>query len=106
MIPITSDPSVAIGVVAASLDSPTMVSEPMSYELRSYTASPACAISLFDFGTTPVPGEINSDTNFFNQLLQVYIIHILLRRHAEITCTLASVNWIRTASSSRKNTSG
>lgn len=64
MIPVTNDPSVAIGVVAASLDSPTVVSAPMSYELRSYTVFPAYAISLSDFGTTPIPGEIIMTNSF------------------------------------------
>jgi len=58
VIPVISDPSVAIDVVAASLDNPMMVSATMSYELRSYTASPACAISLSDFGTIPVRQKI------------------------------------------------
>lgn len=58
MIPVTSDPSVATGVVVASLGSPTTVSATMSYELQFYTASPACAISLSDFGTTPIREEM------------------------------------------------
>lgn len=100
MIPIPSDPSAAI--VAALLDNPVVSA--MSYELQFYIAFPACAILLSDFGTTPICKEINNDTSSFNQILQVHTI--LLGRHAEITCTLASVSWIRTASSSRKNTSG
>lgn len=58
MIPVTSDPSVATGVAAAPLDSPTVVSAMTSCELRSYTVSPACAISLSGFGTTPVREKI------------------------------------------------
>jgi len=102
VIPITSDPSVAIDV-AVLLDNP-VVSAMMSYELRFYIVFLACAILLSDFGTTPIRKEINNDTTYFNQILQVHTI--LLVRHAEITCTLASVSWIRTASSSRKKTSG
>jgi len=57
VIPVISDPSVAIDV-AAFLDIPMVVSASMSYELRFYTASPACAISLSDFETIPVREEI------------------------------------------------
>lgn len=54
VIPVTSDRSVATDVVVASLDSPTAVSATMSCELQSYIVSPACAISLSDFGTIPI----------------------------------------------------
>lgn len=58
MIPVISDLNVATGVAVVSLDIPTAVSSTTSYELQSYTVSPACAISLSDFGTTPVHDKI------------------------------------------------
>ena len=71
MIPITSDPSVAIDV-AALLDN-SVVSAMTSYELRFYIAFPVCAILLSDFGTTPICKEINNDTSSFNQIYSKYI---------------------------------
>lgn len=77
MIPETRDPSDATGVVVASLDSPTVVSA-TSCELQFYTVSPACAILLFGFGTTPVREEIIiTFIKFsFSQILQVHVNYI------------------------------
>lgn len=53
VIPITNDLIVAAIDVAVYLDNPTMVNV-TSCESRFYTASPACAILLFYFGTIPI----------------------------------------------------
>lgn len=101
VVPVINDPIVAaVAAVVALLDIQKVVNAKSS-EWLLYIVSLVFAILLFCFETIPMNKFLalvigSSISDAFSEAIE----------RKAITCTLASVNWIRRASSSLKNTSG